>query len=191
MPKKNNTKIEFVDFGDQESNNIIKKYCLHSAPFDQIHNFYSISCRDIASENFLDRLKEKCQLSIAAKSEEDYLFFTFFKKDKGGFIDLYFAMPNTNLNLSADIMRHNFYSLCLYAIDHFSMDNIEGLIYRKNKKNSMKLFFKRYIKAMTYKENEDLPYDSVYLTKESILNHREKLQVQSNRNKLDDKTPRT
>lgn len=90
-------------------------------------------------------------------------------------IDLYFAMPNTKLNLSPAVMRHCFYQLCLEAIKHFSIEEIKGKIFRKNKKNGMKLFFKRYIKAMTYEEIEDKPYDYVYLSKESILDHYEKL----------------
>lgn len=173
--KTNDIIIENVDFKDPEASRLIKKYCLHSAPFDYVSNFNSISSREASSESFIELLEHQCHLSIAAKSKEgEYLLFIFLKK-KIKVIDLYFAMPNTKLNLSPAVIRYCFYRLCLEAIKHFSIEEIKGKIFRKNKKNGMRLFFKRYIKAMTYEEIEDKPYDYVYLSKESILDHYEKL----------------
>jgi hypothetical protein len=77
-------------------------------------------------------------------------------------------------------MRFCFYSLCLYAMEYFVADKMSGTIRREKKKNPFKIFLKRYIKAMTYTEKPDKDYDSVYLTKESILNHCEKLKTKGN-----------
>lgn len=183
--------VELVNFDNEESNLIIKKYCIESSPFESIDSNKSISFRDIAAENFVKSLEHECRLCVCSVSSSgDYLFFAFFKKSNNDFIDLHFTLPNTNLKLSPVEMRVCFYDLCIYALDKLGVDKIEGKVIRVTKKNSYKIFLKRYIKAISYKENEHSEYDHVYLTKESILNHREELQIQSNRNKLDNKTPR-
>ena len=179
-------KIQKVNFNDDSSNIIIKKYCIESSPFESIDIHNSISFRDIASENFVKSLEDECQLCICSvNADGEYLFFAFFQK-KYDYINLHFALPNTSLKSSPIEMRDCFYDLCLHAIDYFDIEEIRGEVFRVSKKNSYKIFLKRYIKAITYQENEDLDHDLVYLNRESMLNHCEKLKIQSNRNKLDD-----
>tara|TARA_R110002153_G_scaffold5393_3_gene25281 strand:- start:5585 stop:6202 length:618 start_codon:yes stop_codon:yes gene_type:complete len=191
LQRKTKMSVELVNFDNEESNLIIKKYCIESSPFASIDNNKSISFRDIASDNFVKSLEHECRLSVCSVSSGgDYLFFAFFKKSNNDFIDLHFALPNTNLKLSPVEMRVCFYDLCIYALDKLGVEEIEGKVMRVSKKNSYKIFLKRYIKAITYKENEHSEYDHVYLNRESILAHCEKLKIQSNRNKLGDKTSR-
>ena len=183
-------RVEQVDFSNEKCNTIIKKYCIESSPFSSIDIHKSISFRSVASENFVKSLEHECRLSLCSISPEgEYLFFAFFKKNNNDSIELHFALPNTNLKQSPSQMRNCFYDLCLHALDKLKVEEIEGEVIRVSKKNSYKIFLKRYIKAMTYKENEHSEYDSVYLNRESILAHCEKLKIQSNRNKLENQTP--
>lgn len=177
-----------VNFSDEESLVVIKKYCIESSPFVEMDVNKSISFRAIAAEGFIRSLDEDCRLSIRCVSDElEDLFFAFFKKNNNEEIVLHFAMPNTNLKQSPSEMRDCFYKLCLYALDKLKVDKIKGKVIRISKKNSYKLFLKRYIKAMTYQENKDSDYDSVYLTRKSIEDHCEKLKVSSNRDELNNK----
>lgn len=174
--------IKKIDFNDEKAIYLIKKYCLLSAPFGEIDHLNSISSREQSTIKYINELK-KCDLSICCLSDEgDYLFFIFLYNLNNSCLDLEFALPNTANNPSTDLMRRCFYSLCLYGMDELNATEMIGTIRRQKKKNAYKVFLKRYIKAITYTENKDKKHDNVYLTKESILNHCEKLKAEGNWN---------
>ena len=76
----------------------------------------------------------------------------------------------------------------LYALNYFGKDSMTGTIMRKNKKNPFKMFLKRYVKAIEYKETKDNTNDLIYLSKKSIINHCEKLKFKSNWDEFLNKT---
>lgn len=174
-------KIEKINFDDSAFLSLIKKYCLQSAPFGEIDHLNSIKSRNKATERYIDFLKQSCGFCVCCKDVfGDYIFFAFFKPYKKSSIELVFAFPNTEKSNDISILRRSFYNLCLEAISEYNIDTIKGKIFRRNKKNNYKIFLKRYIKAIKYTENEDKNHDFVYLDKESILKHREKLKIQGN-----------
>jgi len=172
-------KIEKIDFNDQEFISLINIYLLHSNPIPRIDGLSSLSAKQIAINQYIEVLSE-LDLSIAAKNNSEYLFFIFVDKLDDGGLDLEFAFPAINIMEDFISSRLCFYSLCLYAMEYFGADKMSGTIRRQKKKNPFKIFLKRYIKAITYTENYKQQYDSVYLTKESILKHREQLKSKSN-----------
>lgn len=172
-------KIEKIDFNDQEFISLINVYLLQSNPIPRIDGLSSLSAKQIAINQYIEVLSE-LDLSIAAKNNGEYLFFIFVDKLDDGGLDLEFAFPAINIMEDFVSSRLCFYSLCLYAMEYFGADRMSGTIRRQKKKNPFKIFLKRYIKAITYTENKDKKHDNVYLTKESILNHREKLKAEGN-----------
>lgn len=172
--------IEEVNFNDEDVVYLIKKYCLYSAPFGQIGYLNSISSRERSINQYIKVLKN-CELAIAAvNGGGDYLFFLFIGETSKKGLSLEFAFPNPCISSNISLMRFCFYNLCLHAMDFFRKEEISGIIRRQNKKNPFKMFLRRYIKAISYTENDEQQYDSVYLTKESILKHREQLKSKSN-----------
>jgi len=182
-------RIEKIDFNDKEFISLINFYLLRSSPIPRIDNLHSFSAKSLAINEYIETLSG-LDLSVACIDDDGgYLFFVFLDKLSDGCLDLEFAFPNMPNNPSTDLMRDCFYRLCLYGLNHFGCDKIKGTIRRQKKKNPFKIFLKRYIKAISYKENQGCEHDSVYLNRESILVNCEKLKIQSNRDKLDDQTP--
>jgi len=175
-------RIRKINPNDIETKSIVKKYCIESIPIEEISIFNSVFARSLASDLFINNLFEDADLSLCSCDNKGVvIFFAFFINYEDN-IELRFASPNTTLKLSPPIMRQHFYNLCLYAVNYFKNDRINGKVYRVNKRNGYKLFLVRYIKAITYVENDDKDYDDVYLTKESILDHCEKLKTEGNWN---------
>ena len=180
-----NVKIEKINFNDKKFISLINFYLVKSNPVPRISNITSFSAKQLAINEYINTLSD-LDLSIACVDDKgNYLFFVFLDKLSNGSLDLEFAFPNSSVSSNVDLMRSCFYSLCLYGLDYFKCDNIEGTIRRQKKKNPFKVFLKRYIKAISYEEREDLKHDFVYLNRESILKHCEKLKIQGNRDKLD------
>ena len=173
-------KIEKIDFNNKKFISLINFYLLRSSPIPRIDNLHSFSSKNLAINEYIDTLSD-LDLSIACVDNNNYLFFVFLDKLSDGYLDLEFAFPNMPDNPSIDLMRDCFYRLCLYGLDYFECDKIKGTIRRQKKKDPFKTFLKRYIKAISYKENKESKYDLVYLSRESILTHCEKLKIQGNR----------
>ena len=173
-------KIQKIDFNNEGFLTLIKSYLWDSEPIPKISQLRSVSAKNVAIDQYIEILSE-LGLSIAALNDDnEYLLFVFINTKEEGLLDLEFAFPNSYISSNTRLMRMCFYSLCLYAMGYLKINNMHGTLRRQNKKNGFKFFLKRYIKAISYTENDEHQYDSVYLTKESILKHREQLKSKSN-----------
>ena len=177
-------KISNIDFEEIKFRDLFLKFCLDSCPLKEME-YGSRTVKSLQCYNYLETLKST-DLSITIKdSDNNYLFFCFLNDTKEDYIDLEFCFPVSNImeELVHD-SRLCFYSSCLYAIDFFKKEKIIGKIRRNNKKNPFKVFLKRYVKGLKYIEKQDKNSDSVYLIKDSIIKHCEKLKIKSNWNEL-------
>lgn len=181
-------KIQKINFQDPEFLSLINFYLLNSGPFPRINDLKSFSAKQIAINEYIETLSELDLSLVLTDDDGGFVLFVFFDDTEGDCIDLEFAFPNHTIVPSVDLIRNSFYSLCLHALNYFGKESISGTIRRKNKKDPFKSFLKRYIKALEYKEIKDKPHDLVYLSKESILDHCEKLKTKGDWHKFFDET---
>ena len=181
-------KIQKINFQDREFLSLIKFYFLNSGPFPRINDLKSFSAKQIAINEYIETLSELDLSLVLTDDDGGYVFFLFVDDTNDDYIDLEFCFPASNIMEDFKYSRLCFYSLCLHALNYFGKESITGTIRRKNKKDPFKSFLKRYIKALEYKEIKDKPHDLVYLSKESILDHCEKLKTKGDWHKFFDET---
>lgn len=178
--------LKDIDFDDSEFQRLFSFYYLKSFPYGDSSSMKTIYSRIQGSKDLLNELRDS-DLSLCVCDDDDYMFFTFFKKEKDG-ISLSYAFPNQDTRR----LGHFYVALCFYkemlkAFDYFGVDEIYGDIERVFKKDNYKNWLKRHLKVR-YEENKQGGIDRCYFPKEQIKKHYEELQIKNNRNKLDNKT---
>lgn len=179
--------LKNIDFNDKEFKKLFSFYYLKSFPYGDSNSMKTISSRIKGANDLLEDLTLS-DLSLCVLDEDDYMFFTFFKKEKDG-INLSYAFPNQKTKrigpLHASLC---FYKQMLEAFDFFCVDEIYGDIERVFKKDNYRNWLKRHLKVR-YEDNKEGGIDRCYFPKKEIQEHYEELQIKNNRNKLDNKAP--
>ena len=179
-------KICKINFSENNFKNDFLNFCLSSEPFEEVE-YGSRSLKNFQSITYLNSLNNSDLPIVIIDNNEINVFYAFFNI-KNNDLDLEFCFPALNIMEDFEYSRLCFYSLCLYALNYFGKDSMTGTIMRKNKKNPFKMFLKRYVKAIEYKETKDNTNDLIYLSKKSIINHCEKLKFKSNWDEFLNKT---
>jgi hypothetical protein len=175
-----------IDYDDKEFQKIFSFYYLNSFPYGDADSMKTISSRVEGSKALLEDLRSS-DLSLCVMDDDDYMFFTFFKKEKDG-INLSYAFPNQlTRRLGTLYICLCFYKQMLEAFDYFGVNEIYGDIERVFKKANYRNWLKRHLKVR-YEDNKDGGIDRCYFPKKEIKEHYEELQIKNNRNKLDNKT---
>ena len=173
--------LKNIDFNDKDFKRFFSFYYLNSFPYGDSASMRTISSRIKGSESLLDDLKDS-DLSICVTDEDDYMFFTFFKKEKDG-INLSYAFPNQETRrLGPLYVGLCFYKQMIEAFDFFGVNEIYGDIERVFKKANYRNWLKRHLKVR-YCDSQDGGIDRVYFPKDEIKKHYEELQIKNNRNK--------
>jgi len=174
-------KLKKVDFDDKEFQRLFSFYYLKSFPYGDAASMKSMSSRIEGSKSLMDDLRDS-YLSLCVLDKEEYMFFTFFKKEKDG-INLSYAFPNqATRRLGPLHVGLCFYKEMLEAFDFFGVNEIYGDIERVFKKSNYRNWLKRHLKVR-YCDSEDDGIDRVYFPKDEIKKHYEELQIKNNRNK--------
>jgi hypothetical protein len=174
-------KLKKVDFDDKEFQRLFSFYYLKSFPYGDAASMKSMSSRIEGSKSLMDDLRDS-DLSLCVLDKEEYMFFTFFKKEKDG-INLSYAFPNqATRRLGPLHVGLCFYKEMLEAFDFFGVNEIYGDIERVFKKSNYRNWLKRHLKVR-YCDSEDEGIDRVYFPKNEIKKHYEELQIKNNRNK--------
>jgi hypothetical protein len=174
-------KLKKVDFDDKEFQRLFSFYYLKSFPYGDAASMKSMSSRIEGSKSLMDDLRDS-DLSLCVLDKEEYMFFTFFKKEKDG-INLSYALPNqATRRLGPLHVGLCFYKEMLEAFDFFGVNEIYGDIERVFKKSNYRNWLKRHLKVR-YCDSEDEGIDRVYFPKNEIKKHYEELQIKNNRNK--------
>lgn len=181
-----NPVLRKIDFDDKEFQKLFSFYYLKSFPYGD-SSMRTITSRLDGSKKLMETLKSS-DLSLCVLDEDDYMFFTFFKKEKDG-INLSYAFPNqATRRLGPLYVGLCFYEEMLEAFDFFGVNEIYGDIERVFKKDNYRNWLKRHLKVR-YEDNKEGGIDRCYFPKKEIKKHYEELQIKNNRNKLDDKAP--
>lgn len=174
-------KLKKVDFDDKEFQRLFSFYYLKSFPYGDAASMKSMSSRIEGSKSLMDDLRDS-DLSLCVLDEDDYMFFTFFKKEKDG-INLSYAFPNqATRRLGPLYVGLCFYKEMLEAFDFFGVNEIYGDIERVFKKDNYRNWLKRHLKVR-YEDNKEGGIDRCYFPKDEIKKHYEELQIKNNRNK--------
>lgn len=173
--------LKDIDFDDKEFQRLFSFYYLNSFPYGDAAFMKTVASRIEGSKSLLDDLRDS-DLSLCVLDEDDYMFFTFFKKEKDG-INLSYAFPNqATRRLGPLHVGLCFYKQMLEAFDFFGVNEIYGEIERVFKKANYRNWLKRYLKVR-YCDSQDGGIDRVYFPKDEIKKHYEELQIKNNRNK--------
>jgi hypothetical protein len=173
--------IKNIDFEDKEFQKLFSFYYLKSFPYGDASSMKTIASRIEGSKSLLDDLRDS-DLSLCVLDEDDYMFFTFFKKENDG-INLSYGFPNQSTRRLGTLHL----GLCIYkqmleAFDFFGVNEIYGEIERVFKKANYRNWLKRHLKVR-YCDSQDGGIDRVYFPKDEIKKHYEELQIKNNRNK--------
>jgi len=158
-----------LNLADPDFLSSFNEYCLFSKPYKNLE-CGSISLREENIKKYLKTLKNESDLIDSAINKNNKHSFFLFTKKKEDHLEIQFLFPNRLIKQTSKETVKSFYLLCIKQLEASGYEFLKGEILRNHKKQSYKKFLKRFVRAVSF-DNEN----NITIHKEKLIKEYEKM----------------